>query len=234
MKRRYTEAGIVAAGDLFAIALDGKTIRTPAKRDLVVPTRALAAAIAAEWQAQGDEVKPHTMPLTRLASTAIDLVAQRREQVVEEIVAYAGSDLLCYRAEQPPELIAREHAAWQPLVDWATLRYDAPLIVTSGILPVRQLPETMRAFAAAVEEYDHLLLTALHAITTVAGSLVIALAVLDGRIDAAEAFAAAQLDETFEIEKWGEDEEQSERRAALRDDIAAAAQFAALLREGVD
>jgi chaperone required for assembly of F1-ATPase len=230
MKRRYTEAGIVAAGDLFAIALDGKTIRTPAKRDLVVPTPALAAAIAAEWQAQGDEVKPHTMPLTRLASTAIDLVAQRREQVVEEIVAYAGSDLLCYRAEQPPELIAREHAAWQPLVDWATLRYDAPLIVTSGILPVRQLPETMRAFAAAVEEYDHLLLTALHAITTVAGSLVIALAVLDGRIDAAEAFAAAQLDETFEIEKWGEDEEQSERRAALRDDIAAAAQFAALLR----
>jgi chaperone required for assembly of F1-ATPase len=230
MKRRYTEAGIVAAGDLFAIALDGKTIRTPAKRDLVVPTPALAAAIAAEWQAQGDEVKPHTMPLTRLASTAIDLVAQRREQVVEEIVAYAGSDLLCYRAEQPPELIAREHAAWQPLVDWATLRYDAPLIVTSGILPVRQLPETMRAFASAVEEYDHLLLTALHAITTVAGSLVIALAVLDGRIDAAEAFAVAQLDETFEIEKWGEDEEQSERRAALRDDIAAAAQFAALLR----
>jgi chaperone required for assembly of F1-ATPase len=171
------------------------------------------------------------MPLTRLASTAIDLVAQRREQVVEEIVAYAGSDLLCYRAEQPPELIAREHAAWQPLVDWATLRYDAPLIVTSGILPVRQLPETMRAFAAAVEEYDHLLLTALHAITTVAGSLVIALAVLDGRIDAAEAFAAAQLDETFEIEKWGEDAEQGERRAALRDDIAAAAQFAALLRD---
>jgi chaperone required for assembly of F1-ATPase len=230
MKRRYTAAGIVSFGALFAIALDGKTIRTPAKRDLVVPNRALAAAIADEWQAQGEDVLPHTMPLTRLASTAIDLVAQRRVQVVEEIVAYAGSDLLCYRAEQPPELIAREHEAWQPLVDWATLRYDAPLIVTSGILPVRQLPETMRAFTAAVDEYDPLLLTALHAITTVAGSLVIALAVLDGRLDALEAFEVAQLDETFEIEKWGEDEEQSERRAALQDDIAAAARFAALLR----
>jgi chaperone required for assembly of F1-ATPase len=231
MKRRYTAAGVVPAGDLFAVALDGKAIRTPAKRDLLVPTRALAAAIAAEWQSQGDEVKPHTMPLTRLASTAIDLVAQRRQQVVEEIVNYAGSDLLCYRAEHPPELIAREHAVWQPLVDWATLRYDAPLIVTSGILPVRQLPETMRAFAAAVDAYDPLLLTALHAITTVAGSLVIALAVLEGRLDAIDAFAAAQLDETFEIEKWGEDEEQNERRAALKDDIAAAVSFVALLRE---
>jgi chaperone required for assembly of F1-ATPase len=230
MKRRYTAASVVPSGELFAIALDGKAMRTPAKRELVVPTPALAEAIAAEWQAQDDEVKPHTMPLTRLASTAIDLVAPRRQQVVEEVVAYAGSDLLCYRAEHPPELIARERAAWQPLVDWATLRYDAPLIVTSGILPVRQLPETMRAFAAAVAEYDHLLLTALHAITTVAGSLVIALAVLDGRLDAAAAFEAAQLDETFEIEKWGEDEEQNERRAALRDDIAAAARFAALLR----
>jgi chaperone required for assembly of F1-ATPase len=230
MKRRYTAAVVVPAGDLHAVALDGKAIRTPAKRELVVPSRALAAAIAAEWQAQGDEVKPHTMPLTRLASTAIDLVAPRRQQVVDEIVNYAGSDLLCYRAEQPAELIAREHDSWQPLVDWATLRYDAPLIVTSGILPVRQLPETMRAFAAAVDAYDPLLLTALHAITTVAGSLVIALAVLEGRLDAAAAFAAAQLDETFEIEKWGEDAEQSERRAALKDDIAAAARFAALLR----
>jgi chaperone required for assembly of F1-ATPase len=230
MKRRYTAAVVVPAGDLHAVALDGKAIRTPAKRELVVPSRALAAAIAAEWQAQGDEVKPHTMPLTRLASTAIDLVAPRRQQVVDEIVNYAGSDLLCYRAEQPAELIAREHDSWQPLVDWATLRYDAPLIVTSGILPVRQLPETMRAFAAAVDAYDPLLLTALHAITTVAGSLVIALAVLEGRLDAAAAFAAAQLDETFEIEKWGEDAEQSERRAALKDDIAAAARFATLLR----
>jgi chaperone required for assembly of F1-ATPase len=231
MKRRYSEAGIVAVGDVYAIALDGKAIRTPAKRDLVVPSADLAEAIAAEWQAQGAEVMPHTMPMTRLASTAIDLVAQRREQVVAEIVNYAGSDLLCYRAEQPPELIAREHAAWQPLVDWATLRYDAPLIVTSGILPVRQLPATIRAFAAAVDAYDPLMLTALHAITTAGGSLVIALAVLEGWLDAAAAFAAAQLDESFEIEKWGEDAEQSERRAALQDDIAAAARFAALLRE---
>jgi chaperone required for assembly of F1-ATPase len=230
MKRRYTTAGVVPAGELHAVALDGKPIRTPAKHDFIVPTRALAEAIAAEWQAQGDEVKPHTMPLTRLASTAIDLVAQRREQVVEEIVNYAGSDLLCYRAEQPPELIAREHDVWQPLVDWATLRYDAPLIVTSGIVPVRQAPETMRAFTTAVDAYDPLTLTALHAITTAAGSVIIGLAVLEGRLDPVAAFEAAQLDETFEIEQWGEDAEQLKRRAALRDDIAAAAQFAALLR----
>jgi chaperone required for assembly of F1-ATPase len=231
MKRRYAEASIVALGDFYAVALDGKAIRTPAKRDLVVPSADLAEAIAAEWQAQGAEVRPHTMPLTRLASTAIDLVAQRREQVVAEIVNYAGSDLLCYRADHPPELIARQRAVWQPLIDWAILRFDAPLIVTSGILPVRQLAETMRAFAAAVDAYDPLLLTALHAVTTVTGSLVIALAVLEGRLSAMDAFEAAELDETFEIEKWGEDAEQGERRAALQDDIAAAAWFAALLRE---
>jgi chaperone required for assembly of F1-ATPase len=231
MKRRYTAASVVRAGELYAIALDAKAVRTPAKRALVVPSRGLAEAIAAEWREQGDEVRAHTMPLTRLASTAIDLVAQRREQVVAEIVNYAGSDLLCYRAEHPPELIAREHDAWQPLIDWAILRFDAPLVVTGGILPVRQLPETMRAFTAAVDAYDPLMLTALHAITTASGSLVIALAVLEGRLDATAAFAAAELDETFEIEKWGEDAEQSERRAALQDDIAAAARFAALLRE---
>jgi chaperone required for assembly of F1-ATPase len=191
----------------------------------------LAAAIAEEWQSQGDELRPHTMPLMRLASTAIDLVAKRHADVVAEIAAYAGTDLLCYRADQPPELAARQQAIWQPLLDWATLRYDAPLAVTAGIVPVTQPATTLHALAAAVAAYEPMRLVALHAITTATGSLIIALALLEGEIDADAAFAAAQLDETFLIERWGEDYEAADRRAALKSDIATAARFAALLDE---
>ena len=127
-------------------------------------------------------------------------------------------------------LAARQHAVWQPLLDWATLRYDAPLTVTSGIIPVTQSATTLRALAAAVAAYDPMSLTALHAITTTSGSLVIALAVFEGELDAEGAFGASQLDESFQIEQWGEDYEAAERRAALKADIGAAARFVALLR----
>jgi chaperone required for assembly of F1-ATPase len=230
VKRVYTTAAVAPAEGGYGVALDGKPLRTPAKRPLVVPSRALAEAIAAEWQGQGATVDPNTMPQMRLASIAIDLVALRRDAVLAELVNYAGSDLVCYRAEQPPELAARQQAVWQPLVDWATLRFDAPLTVTQGIVPVVQPPETLQAFAAAIGAYDALRLTALHAATTACGSLVIALALIEGELDAAATFVAAQLDETFQIERWGEDSEQAARRTALREDIAAAARFAALAR----
>jgi len=156
------------------------------------------------------------MPQMRLASIAIDLVMPRREEVLAELGKYAGTDLVCYRAEHPPELVARQHSVWQPLVDWATLRFDAPLAVTAGIVPVAQPPATLHAFAAALAAYDPLRLTALHAATAACGSLVIALALIEGRLDAEAAFAAAQLDESFQIEQWGEDAEQTARRANLR------------------
>ena len=127
-----------AVDDAFGIMLDAKRLLSPAKQPLTVPSRALAEAIAEEWQAQGPELRPHTMPLMRLASTAIDLVAKKHADVVAEIANFAGTDLLCYRAERPPALAARQHAVWQPLLDWAMLRYDARLAVTSGIIPVTQ------------------------------------------------------------------------------------------------
>ena len=230
MKRFYKNASAQAAEGGFAVALDAKTLLTPAKLPLVVPSCALAEAIAAEWQAQADEVRPHTMPLMRLASTAIDLVAKRHADVVAEIANFAATDLVCYRAEHPAELVARQQAIWQPLVDWATLRYDAPLAVTAGIVPVTQKPTTLHAFAVAVAGYEPMTLTTLHAATTASGSLVIALALMEGRLDAEGAFAASQLDESFQIEQWGEDYEAADRRAALKVDIAAAARFVALLR----
>ena len=230
MKRLYKEAVAVAVAGGYGIALDGKPLLTPAKRPLVLPALPLAEAIAAEWQAQGDTVDPLAMPQMRLASIAIDLVMPRREEVLAELGKYAGTDLVCYRAEHPPELVARQHSVWQPLVDWATLRFDAPLAVTAGIVPVAQPPATLHAFAAALAAYDPLRLTALHAATAACGSLVIALALIEGRLDAEAAFAAAQLDESFQIEQWGEDAEQTARRANLRKDIAAIAQLVDLLR----
>ena len=230
MKRLYKEAVAVAVAGGYGIALDGKPLLTPAKRPLVLPAMPLAEAIAAEWQAQGDTIDPLAMPQMRLASIAIDLVMPRREEVLAELGKYAGTDLVCYRAEHPPELVARQHSVWQPLVDWATLRFDAPLAVTAGIVPVAQPPATLHAFAAALADYDPLRLTALHAATAACGSLVIALALIEGRLDAEAAFAAAQLDESFQIEQWGEDAEQTARRANLRKDIAAIAQLVDLLR----
>jgi chaperone required for assembly of F1-ATPase len=194
-----------------------------------VPSAASAAAIAAEWDAQQDDIRPATMPLTRLAATAIDRTRTQRDLVIAETANYAGTDLVCYRAERPPELIARQQTEWQPLLDWAMLRYDASLSVTSGILPQPQSPAALKAFAAAVAAQNDFRLTALHAMTAACGSLVIALALLDGRLDAAAAFAVSQLDETFQIEAWGEDAEAAARRQGLAEDIAAAARFVELL-----
>jgi chaperone required for assembly of F1-ATPase len=232
MKRFYSDVTAEPiAGGGFGVSLDGKPLRTPAKSLLAVPSRALAEAIAAEWRRQGVEVKLNELPLTRLASTAIDLVTARRPDVVAEVARYAGTDLVCYRAGHPPELAQRQNAAWQPLIDWATLRYDAPLEVTAGVVPIAQSPATLRAFAAAVESYAPLELAALHMATAACGSLVVALALIEGRLDVEQAFAASQLDETFEIEQWGEDAEQMRRRAALKNDMALAHRFIRLLRQ---
>jgi chaperone required for assembly of F1-ATPase len=229
MKRVYREATACQVEGGWGIALDGRPMRTPARHELVVPSATLAEAIAAEWDAQQDEIRPATMPLTRLAATAIDRTGAHRDLVVAETANYAGTDLVCYRAEHPPALVARQQAEWQPLLDWAMLRYDAGLAVTNGILPQPQSPAAMKALAAAVAAQDAFRLTALHAMTAACGSLVIALALMEGRLDAAAAFAVSQLDETFQIEAWGEDAEAAARRRALAEDIAAASRFVRLL-----
>ncbi|MGH6988414.1 MAG: ATP12 family protein, partial [Stellaceae bacterium] len=176
MKRFYREARRVAAIRGHGVKLDDKPLRTPAKAELIVPSAALAEAIAAEWQARGTEVAPRALPLTQLANAAIDLVAVQRDAIIAETANYATTDLVCYRAARPPVLAARQQAVWQPLLDWAAARYEAPLLVTTGITPVAQPPLSLAAFAAAVAGHDTMALAALRLATAAAGSLVIALA----------------------------------------------------------
>ncbi len=230
MKRFYREAKAVSVAQGFAVELDGKPLRTPAKAELIVPSLALAEAIAAEWRDQGITVKPLALPLTRLVSTAIDRVAMRRAEVIAEIAKYAGPDLLCYRADDPAELALRQHETWQGLLDWAEERYDARLAITHGITPIPQAESALVALERAVAAYDAMMLVALHLAVSTCGSLILGLALLEEKISPEEAFAAAQLDESFQIERWGEDPEQTQRRAALKEDIALAARFARLLR----
>jgi chaperone required for assembly of F1-ATPase len=230
MKRFYKNAVPVPAAGGHAIALDGRPVKTSGKHDLIVPSLVLATAMAAEWAAQQGEIRREAMPLTRLAGATIDRSAAERDAVAQQVAHYAGTDLVCYRAAHPPALAALQRAVWQPLIDWAVERYGAPLVVTTGIVPTRQPAASLAAFRKAVAEHDEFSLTALHAATAACGSLVIALALLEGRLDADQAFAASQLDESFQIEAWGEDTEQAERRAVLAAEIAAAARFISLLR----
>jgi chaperone required for assembly of F1-ATPase len=229
MKRVYRAVTTEPAPGGHTVTLDGKPMRTPGKRALLLPTAALAAAIAAEWDAQRPDIRPETMPLTRLAATALDRTATLRDQVIRETANYAGTDLVCYRADHPPALAARQHEAWQPLIDWAAGRFDAALEITTGIVPKSQRPTALAAFASAVAAHDDFRLTALHTATAACGSLIIALALMEGRLDADAAFAVSQIDETFQIEAWGEDDEAMRRRETLAADIAATARFLELL-----
>ncbi len=221
-------AGPVPGG--YAVLLDGKQLKTPAGRPMVLAQRPLADALAAEWQVQEGEIRPHEMKLMQLVSTALDRVTPQRAAVVEEVAAFATTDLVCYRVDEPADLARRQLALWQPLVDWVTLQYDAPLAVTTGILPREQPVGALAALRAVVATLDPLELTGLHAAVAATSSLVLGLAVLEGRLSAAEAWEAAQLEEGWQIEHWGEVEEAAAGRAALRADLDAAARFLDLLR----
>lgn len=228
-KRIYKRVAVRSEADGYGIILDGKPARTPRRQALTLPTRRLAEAVAAEWEAQGPELDPMAMPLTRLAGSAIDIVAFNRAEVVERTAAYGGTDLLCYRADRPAELARRQSEAWQPVVDWAIRRYDAPLEVTSGVIAVAQPARALDALVRAVESYDDMRLAAVSAATAACGSLLLALALAEGRIDPAAAWALSQLDETFQIEQWGEDSEARKSRESLRNDIEAAGRFLELV-----
>jgi chaperone required for assembly of F1-ATPase len=235
-RRFYREATALADGPpdalVWRIALDGKVVKTPARNPLGLPTRALAEAIAAEWNAQDAKVKPHSMPLMQIASTAIDRVTPDRDRIVAETAGYAATDLVCYRAEGPDELVARQAAAWDPLIDWLRERYDVSLQTAAGVMAVPQSERALSALARVVAAQDDLRLTALGVITGAAGSLAIGLALLEGRITPEEAAAAAQLDELYQAERWGNDPEAENRRAAQKSDLIAARRFLDLLAAG--
>ena len=229
-KRFYDKVAIGQENGAFTVLLAGRPVRTPQGGVLRLPTAALAAAIANEWGGQGDILRPETMPLTRLAATATDRVAVLRQTVVDAVVDYAGTDLLCYRAEAPADLVALEDRTWQPLLDWAAERWGARMVVSAGVLPVRQPAHAMQALRRAVDQASDLELAALSCVVQASGSIVVGLAVLDGRIDADTAFATALLDEQYQAERWGIDAAAERRRREIATEIRAAASFLALAR----
>jgi chaperone required for assembly of F1-ATPase len=230
MKRFYKEAAIDSLGGGFGVVLDGRPVKTLAKSDLVVPNQSLAYAVCEEWQAQGDTIDAGTMPIMQLATTAIDRTAKNRELVVDNLVSYASTDLLCYRAEEPDQLRKRQHQVWQPILDWIESYFDAPLIVTSGIMPVVQPQSSIDIFSKDLSQRDDFFLTGLSVITASCGSLALALAVAEDEVNEETCIVASQLDDIFQIERWGEDEDTALKLAGLAHEIRNSVRFLALLK----
>ena len=228
-KRFYQNVSVDGAPPVVRVLLDGKPVRTPARRELVLPARALAEALAAEWAAQGERIDPATMPLARLVNSALDGVTGREDEVRAEIAKYAAGDLLCYRAEAPAELVRRQAAAWDPVLEWARAELDVPLAVGQGIVPVSQPQAAIAAIEDILADLEALPLTAHHVITSLTGSAVLALAHARGRLTAEEAWTAAHVDEDWQIGQWGEDAEAKARRARRWAEMQAASRLLGLV-----
>jgi chaperone required for assembly of F1-ATPase len=235
VKRFWDTATIEPAAEGYAILLDGRMLHLPGGTVLRVADEPLARAIAEEWQAAGGakegEMSFADTPLTRIAGTAQQRIAPDPAPTIDAIARYAESDLLCYRAEAPEALVRRQAREWQPWLDWAALTYDAPLRITTGITHVRQHRDSIAALRRAVATLDTPALAALGVAVPALGSLVLGLALAEGRLDAATAHALGSLDELFQAEAWGEDAEAAARRRAIADDIGIAARFLELTRD---
>jgi len=221
-RRVYKEVGITPDG---GIALDGRPVRTPKKAPLILPTHALAKAVAAEWEAQGDKIDPRTMFMTKLANTAIDRVGRGRERILAEMVDYAASDLVCYRAERPPDLVARQAVCWNPVIDWATTTLDAPFESIPGVMHRPQPPEAIQMVGSALAGMNNFEIAAVHNIMTLTGSALMALMLARGALSSEAAWAAAHVDEDYQIDNWGEDEEAAERGDARHKEFLACCKF---------
>ncbi|NHB75545.1 ATP12 family chaperone protein [Rhodobacter calidifons] len=220
-RRFWSTAQAVPAEGGFTVHLDSRPLRTPRKAPLVLPTAALADAVAAEWQAQGERIDPVTMPFTRMANSAIDTVTAEHATIARIVSDYGGSDLLCYRAEGPAPLVARQAEAWDPLLDWAAQHLHAPLRTTAGVVHVAQSPDSLRILHGLVSDLSPFRLAAFHDLVSLSGSLILALALTRGRIAADTAWRLSRIDEDWQISLWGEDEEAAEvaqrKRAAFLD-----------------
>ncbi|PLX36881.1 MAG: ATPase [Hyphomicrobiales bacterium] len=222
-KRFYKSVTVEACENGFTVLLDGRSVRTPAKTLIEVPTKDLADAMAAEWAAQGEKIDPAKMPVTRLVNSALDGVSVQIEAVRAEIVKYAGSDLVCYRADGPDSLVEAQCAAWDPVVAFAADRLGARFELAGGIAHVQQADEALAAVAGSVAEFDLFRLSALHVITTLTGSALIALALAQGVLTAEAAFNAAHVDELWNAERWGSVPEAEAQRATRHAEMMAAA-----------
>ena len=223
-KRFYESVGIEARDGGLSITLDGKPVKTPAKNFLMLPTHEAAELVAAEWAGQGEFIDPATMPITKLANTAIDAVSNSMAEVFDEIVRFAGTDMLCYRADGPQELIDRQAARWDPVLSWAATAHGTRFFLVEGVMHQEQPVEAIAAYAKALERYrDPFLISCLNVVTTLTGSAVLALAYADGAFDLDEVWSLAHLDEDWTIEHWGTDAEAEARREARYGEYASAA-----------
>lgn len=214
-KRFWTAVSVDMLADGYAVFLDKRRLVTPAKTPLVLPTRSLAEALAEEWRQQGEKVDPETMPMTRRANAAIDKVSPQRAEVVHMLTAYGGSDLLCYRAANPVELAQRQAEMWDPLLDWARAELGVNLVTTVGIMPVAQDETELAKLQARVLSLDVFSLAGFHDLVMLSGSLVIALAAILGHRLAADLWRTSRVDEDWQAEMWGNDDE-AENSAALK------------------
>lgn len=228
IKRFYKDAS-VGEGAFFQILLDGRLVRTPAKRALVLPTKSAADAVAAEWSAQVAVINPASMPLTRFSNTAIDAVADALDDVASDIMAYAGRDLLCYRAEAPDELAQLQAAKWDPVLNWVQETFRARFTVVKGVMPVEQPNAALYPLASVLQSYNAYQMTALHVMTTLTGSALLTLAHARGFLSCDDAWTAAHVDEDYQIKLWGQDEEAGHRRVGRTAEFHAASRFIELV-----
>jgi chaperone required for assembly of F1-ATPase len=231
MKRFYKDVTTAAEDAGYGIRLDGRPVRTPGRAPLVVPTLALAERIAREWAEQGEEIDPRAMRFTGLANAAIDRVAPDPAAFAAGIAIYGESDLLCYRASGPTPLVARQAERWDPLLDWAARRYDVHFTLVTGVMHVAQPEATLERLRAAVAIHSPFVLASLSPIVSLTGSLVAGLALLEGAADAGSVWDAAQLDELWQIEMWGEDALAAQTRAQKRAEYDDCVTFYILARE---
>ena len=214
-KRFWKKAETVPVADGFTVHLDGRAIKTPVKAGLIVPTRAIADAIAAEWDAQEDIVKPHTMPVTRAANAAIDKVTPQFVEVADMLAAYGDSDLLCYRATSPDELTERQAELWDPLLDWAETALNARLVTFAGVMHQAQSPESLQELRQRTHALNAFELAAFHDLVSLSGSLIIAFAAIKGHLPPQTLWEVSRLDEIWQQEQWGKDDE-AEAAAAIK------------------
>lgn len=225
MKRFYKTVEARPTEGGWQIALDGRVVRTPARAPLLLPTQAMALGVAAEWQRQGDDIDPLTMPATGFANAAIDQVASNTADFAANIARYAETDLLCYRADSPALLVQRQEAQWNLWLEWARRRYDVTFRKTSGIIHVAQPPETLARLSMVVAAYDAFLLAPLSTLVTLTGSLILGLAIVDAEADPDTIWSAAELDALWQAEMWGEDVQAQALAAAHRREFDAAVAF---------
>lgn len=227
-KRFWTQASAEPCDGGFTVRLDGRPVKTPAKTPLVVPTQHLAQAIADEWQAQTGVIKPDAMPFTRAANSALDKVVPQFDEVVGLLAAYGATDLLCYRATGPEALAQRQADSWDPLLDWAATHLGAPLVATVGVMHIAQDPESLARLHARVAALSPFHIAAFHDLVAISGSLVLAFAVTEGRLAPQDAWALSRIDEAWQIEQWGDDEEAAALTAFRAEAFHQAERFYAL------